>query len=343
MIRSAGGYSAVTPDVGDSSDFFDWVDRCSRWARGYAESSQLDATSAAMAVSLLQGIPDWADTLLISPDGPLMGLPWHELPLPPGGPHRTVGERYAIGILPAAGVLRQLRSQESQTPELAYLGVACDGASSVGHRRLECADAEVETIASTYFTPTGAVAFPTEVCHKFFDEQRRVQLLHCSCHAERGGLLLSRTNEWTTPMDLLHLGVQADLLLLTGCNAGDFARDDSNELLGIVRQLLVATRARAAIVSLAKVPDAAGLIFADLIVSALTNQSPSRPWRTPGSALPVGRAVAWARRRMRGLTREELQPLVPSRGPAIEPNHPSWWAPWFVVGDPTVMVSEPGA
>lgn len=319
------------------------LDFFQRWLRdskecGPVKLSDLDDEERLVvdeaARELLDGVPDQVDTLIISPHGPLVGVPWHELPLSSLGFDDVVGEHYTVGIVPAAGVLTQIRKEGLTKREASYLGVACNGDGTI-----PLVDAEVRHIAESYFSgDLGARYLTTQDCRELFQAQSSVQLLHLACHASRGGFLLSQNGMWTAPVDLLDLGLRADLLLLTGCDAGKFVDDDENEFLGVVRQLMVVTRARAAVVSYQLVPHGAGVVFGDLLLSALTNRDTGRVWRPPGERLCVGRAVEWARQQMRGLSDEDVRPLVQDRSVALRPFHPSWCEPWYVVGDPTVTV-----
>jgi tetratricopeptide (TPR) repeat protein len=284
---------------------------------------------------LLDGVPPGTDTLLLSPDLLLTGVPWRHLPAGDG----TVGDRHTVALVPSAGLLRQLRARAAGTQmsrAAAYLGVACDGRGS-GDKRLRCVDGEVAGIANGYFPDDPKSRhLPTADCPEFLATGCDVRLLHLACHMQRSGLLLSHDGSWTTPVDLLQPGRRfgADILLLTGCNAGDFAETDDNEFLGIIRQLMLVTGARAAVASVAPVPDAAAPVFADLVVAALTARNPGRPWPVPASPMPVGAAVGWAATALRGLSDADVEPVVTDRTAFLRPSDPSWWSPWLVIGDP---------
>ena len=202
-------------------------------------------------------------------------------------------------------------------------------------------DGEVETIARSYFaTDLGSGFLTTADCHQLLERGCSVRLLHLACHAGRNGLLLSRDGTWVTPVDLVGRGLRADILLLTGCSAGDFSGQDNNEFLGVVRQLIIATGAQTAIVSVAPVLDDAAPVFANLVVSALTARNPGRPWSVPAHPLTVGQAVAWARRELRQRSRSDVLPLIPDPNASPRPWDPSWWTPWFVVGDPSATLAS---
>jgi tetratricopeptide (TPR) repeat protein len=306
---------------------------------GWPEENELLRRVAAV---LLGEIPSDIDTLLISPHGPMVGLPWHELPLAgEDSEWDSVEDRYTISVVPAAGFLHSLRRDhpevEVSTRRLAYLGVACDGGS---YQRLEVADRTVEQIATNYFScGVDSAYLTTKECGALLNQTGRVGLLHLACHAEPSGLLLSEDGTWTTPVSLLGMSLRADILLLMACRAGDLSRREAsefpgkNEFLGIVRQLLIVCQARAAVISVAAVPEAAGVVFSELLVSALTGRNDGRPWPIPDRPLSAGESVRWARYQLSELGPEHVEPLVPA-GALLRPEHPSWWAPWFLLGDP---------
>ncbi|MGW5136767.1 CHAT domain-containing protein [Streptomyces sp. NPDC004135] len=343
-LRSVVTRSSVTADLatGVTSEFAREAASAGRDGDNLPRSDSTDADQ------LIGSVPEEVDTLIISPDSLLLGLPWHQLPCPGGAdPNLTLGERYTISIVPAAGVLRHLRTNRPTTTragrDTAYLGVACKGGG--GPSPLSFVDQEVEAIWQNYFADEPGSGFlVTADCGQFLERGCSTGLLHLACHAEPQGLLLSWDGAWTRPTDLLNLPGRtfaADIILLTGCSAGDFSEEENNEFLGVVRQLIIVTGAQAAVVSVAPVPDAAGVLFANLFVSALTGQSPDRPWRTPDRPLAVGPAVAWARQTMRRRLRlDDVKTLI-TGCEHPRPTHSTWWSPWFVVGDPKAAASGP--
>ncbi|MGW2009761.1 CHAT domain-containing protein [Streptomyces nigrescens] len=313
-------------------------------AEATRDGENLPGNDPSEAGRLIGTIPANIDTLIISPDSLLLGLPWHQLPSPtPTDAELTLGERYTLSIVPAAGVLRHLRTQHPGAARAkrdnAYLGVACDGG---GEHPLLFVNQEVEATRRNHFADgPGAECLTTADCGRFLEHGCSAGLLHFACHAEPHGLLLSCDGTWTRPTDLLNTPgrtFEADILLLTGCSAGDFSGQENNEFLGVVRQLIVVTGARAAVVSVARVPDAAGVLFADLFVSALKGTSLDRPWRTPDRPLAVAQAVAWAQQAMRRLRVEDAKTVI-ANCDDLQPADPTWWSPWFVVGDPKATTS----
>jgi hypothetical protein len=335
VIRSLVTPSTVRIEAADAG-FGDYIRRAVAAAR---DGEPPPDDSPDDVAGILGQIPDGTDTLIISPDGLLNGFPWHLIPLPASGDF--LGDRYSTAVVPAAGILPRLRASRGEAVERdgAYLGVSCDGAAA--GTRLTCVDGEVEAIARSYFAADlGSGFLTTADCHQLLERGCCVHLLHLACHAGRNGLLLSRDGTWVTPVDLVGCGLRAGILLLTGCSAGDFSGQDNNEFLGVVRQLIIATGARAAIVSVAPVPDDAAPVFADLVVSALTARNPGRPWSVPAHALTAGQAVAWARQELRQRSRSDVAPLIPDPDAFPRPWDPSWWTPWFVVGDPSATLAS---
>ena len=265
----------------------------------------------------LLGLPETRiDTLLICPDRQLVAVPWHLLE--PDRPRAFLGDRLAIGIVPAAGALVSMRRVERpQAGGTTYLGVAH------ADDTLITVDAEIENVRASYFPQTGN-CLHTGSGHLLVEETGHVGLLHVASHAYAAGLVFGERT--ITPITLAEISLTADVLLLTGCYLGAFDRADRNEFVGIVRQLLLATGAGAAVLSPEPVPQQAGNVFADLVVSALTGRAPGKPWEGPPEPMTVGSAVAWARLRMREMRRARKD---------------LWWSPWFMVGDPATRLPAP--
>jgi hypothetical protein len=305
------------------------------------------------STELLGGLPDGVSTLLISPDGDLAGIPFHCLAAPNQDRDEPIllSERYSVGIVPAAGTFVQARKAAAADCASSYLGVACNADGVIPG-----VDLEVRHVAERYFGgPPPGETFLTEQNRSIFDQRGSVRVLHLACHAGPHGLLLGRDDKWLTPIDLLGLQMKAEILVCTGCSTGRFSGEDGNEFLGIVRQLLVATGARTAVVSLQPVPDAAGVALADLLFGALTGDEPFLGWglRPSLGPSPLAEAVERARARMGELDADAVGPLLgglPSCGARLrdftgslspappDPSHPMWREPWFVVGDPTVRL-----
>ncbi|MGH3567480.1 MAG: CHAT domain-containing protein [Pseudonocardia sp.] len=280
------------------------------------------------ALDLLAPTPVDNHQLIICPDRDLVAVPWHLL-AHDGRPR--LGDRVAMSVVPAAGTLAQLRrtAAPASTPvRQQYLGVA----------EVDGGDREIENIRNLYFRDTGH-CLPTGRGLELLDQRGHVGLLHITSHAFGPGFQFTG-GRVVTPIDLTDMALTADILLLTGCHLGSFQHDDGNEFFGIVRQLLVATGARAALVARDWVIEDSPQIFSDLVVSALTARAPNRPWAAPPSPMNVAEAVRWARLQMRELNVDDARQLlhlgsdeVPDRRPG--PARDSWWSPWFVLGDPS--------
>jgi CHAT domain-containing protein len=256
------------------------------------------------------------DTLLICPDRQLVAVPWHLLE--PERQRKFLGDQLTIAIVPAAGALVSIRRAASGRPdggtEPAYLGVSHDDGTLI------TVDQEVENIQASYFPRTGRCLL-TGDGHRLVEETGHVGLLHVASHAYATGLAFGERT--ITPIMLAGMTLTADVLLLTGCFLGAFGRADRNEFVGIVRQLLITTGAGAAVVSAERVPQEAGNVLSDLVVSGLTGRAPGKQWAPPAEPLAVGPAVSWARLRMREMRRARKD---------------LWWSPWFVVGDPSTRL-----
>lgn len=226
---------------------------------------------------------------------------------------------------------RRFELEAAQEERPGYLGVSHQAPD------LETVDMEIENVRATYFPETGR-CLPTGHGHRMVAETGHVGLLHVASHALVSGFEFGART--VTPMDLADMTLTADILLLTGCFLGAFGRADNNEFVSVARQLLIATGARAAVVSIAPVPQAAGNIFSDLVASALTARAPGKPWEAPAGPMAVGPAVAWARRTMRGMTKRHAALLLGDLAlPGDNPRRDPWWTPWFVVGDPTTRIA----
>ncbi|MBO3747474.1 CHAT domain-containing protein [Streptosporangiaceae bacterium NEAU-GS5] len=329
LIRASvtrNSYDVAIPEL-DQSVFTNWLrgmDERTRHGTGFTAD---DSESIRLAGLLVGDIPADIHTIVVCPHGELVRTPWHLLPLESGG---AVGDAYVTAIVPAAGSFLQLRRDPPEPARSGYLGVSYDARDRPGLARLPGVDREVTQVAERYFRGADVDGRPNLItsaeADAFLGLTCRVRLLHVACHANRNGLQLART---VTPVDLLDLGVRADVVLLTGCDTGDFAADDANDFLGIVRQLMIATEARAVIASVTPVREAAGLAFSDLVVAALTGQTASTSGATPPKPLPVGEAVRWARR-----LREHYTSRISTDG---ESRSFPMWSPWFVIGDPAAF------
>ncbi|MFC6084125.1 CHAT domain-containing protein [Sphaerisporangium aureirubrum] len=307
------GWDISIPEL-EQSSFVDWLKQTNLRVRHAATLPGSSYTHA-----LLGDIPSGVNTVIVCPHGELVGLPWHLLPV---NSSKIFGDACATSIVPSAGYLVRVRTDAVVSAQASYLGVAYDAHDRDDLPRLPNADREVTQIALTYFSGEAAASanhFPTAESGAFLTLRRSVKVLHLASHANRGGLHLRRT---VTPVDLLDLGVRADIILLTGCDAGDFSADNTNEFLGIVRQLLIVTHARAAIVSLSAVLEASAPTVSGLIIAALTGATPLAPVDPSPGPLAVGPALRWARQQCRELLEGSTDTDV------------AWWSPWFVIGDP---------
>lgn len=289
------------------------------------------------------GLGSAESNLILSPHDTFTrftSIPFHQL-VPPAQPS---------AIVASAGHLVHARRRESTVAsDFDYVGV---GYSDAG---IPHAEVEVTRTGERYFSKSRT--FTGRAARDFASFHAGCSLLHFACHATRDGLLLGPDDDdksnWlvTTEADLIR--VRAPVLLFTGCEVGLFTNSSgSNDFYGIVRSIMGATNAKAAIVSVDQVFDIAGPVFADLVVAALTGVEPALGWglvSTPRGPMPVGLAVQAARLRMMsfkdsevdgnlggGLGRLRLQPEDAKKLAAYGWR---WARPWYVLGDPTATLS----
>jgi hypothetical protein len=226
-----------------------WLEQAAAGVRGLVGPDPTETTQddldAHVKSSLLGDLPPGVDPLIISPDGPLVGIPWPQIAESSAAIDSERDTQYAISIVPAPGTLRLLRATNRQSRRGLYLGVACDPGD------LPLSEITVSRIAQDYFSDDYENGFvPTRECSTLPRRTDHVQLLHFACHAERFGLRLSVEDRWTTPIDLSEFGLRADMLLLTTCHTGDMKGHDGyrplgNEFVGVLQGLLLATHAAA--------------------------------------------------------------------------------------------------
>ncbi|MFI5959723.1 CHAT domain-containing protein [Cryptosporangium sp. NPDC051539] len=290
-------------------------------------------------VALVREVVASADTLLVCPEGDLIAVPWQLLPRAAG---RDVCE--VVALVPSAGTLVHLR--ELGPPAigsvLSYLGVADDAAANVaGLKELGCVNREILSVAERFPAERRRVitsAAPNAL-HRIRGLPDHFDVLHLACHATSHGIFLG--GRWVPPVELAATRLTGTILFVTGCWAGAFDTNDHNEMTGIVRQLMVVTRSRVAIISRDPVIDAASPLFANLVVSALLGKRPDAdalPF--PGAPRNVGQAVEWARHVMPDVDEADIDDLVPDPQVFIDPRSPRWWSPWMVFGDPRIRLVE---
>jgi tetratricopeptide (TPR) repeat protein len=326
----------------------DWLTRAEEKHAAFGDWHELQDVHRSM--DLLGVIPSGTSSLLISPHGRLLKVPFHSLFYRElSGEQCQLGVRFTTSLVPAAGMLVESRMNRSglrETP-LAYVGLA-----SNSDGRIPGVDFEIRHVRERYFTRLPAMAFLTSDAREFLTTKTSTRLLHLACHASRYGLRLSTDSRWITPVDLIDLGIRADVVVCTGCSVGGFTDEETNEFMGIIRQLIAVTHARAAVVSMDPVPDAAGIVFADLFFAELTGSAPAcgRLHNRPDRPRSVGEAVAEGRTRMATLGKHDVEQLLrvlpqfqsairddQSDQPllvALDPGDSSWREPWVVVGDP---------
>jgi hypothetical protein len=267
-------------------------------------------------------------------------------------PHLYFPLTTPVGVVPGATFLahRRRKLPGPRTFGGDYLGVADqDGGSLAGPA------AETGWIHDRYFPDDPPPVLNPRNASELMPA-REVRLLHIASHAQPGGLRLG--GRWITQSDVYSWGVRAEIVLLTGCSLGlGDGLISVNDFSDIVKTIVGVTGAAAAIVSVDTVPDSNSLLFVDLLAAALRGRAPALEWGgcgTPPGPLCAGEALAWARSRLAGITKNELDQdrsgLVASatrlaqgaRVAATQIVDPTWLRSWCVIGDPrATLTNEP--
>jgi len=298
------------------------------------------ALNGEFARSLL-GLKPEDEVVILSPHDSMArftGIPFHQL-VPP---NRT------SAIVAGAAHFLSTRRDATTPPESVYLGLAA------GHG-IPGATFEVNYVAARYFDNSAEV-HSAVTCDDLEALTGTVRLAHIASHASPRGLRLGADEDdptsWAVPSMLERISLHADILLLTGCAIGlTVMNSTTNDFDGVVRALLAATGARAVVLSVDPVSDAAGLILTDLVTAALTGRTPGVGWGAvpvPKSSLSVGPALQAARLRLLGLAKNDLEAAEPtlaaqlralsSTGSLPTPEW-RWGRPWYLLGDPSAALA----
>jgi CHAT domain-containing protein len=233
-----------------------------------------------------------ASRLVIVPFGALHAVPFAML----GEGGARLVERFEIHMAPSASIACMAAAPRSGGDAL-VVGVADSDAPLI--------DAEVKRVASRHGARVLAAADAT--IDAFRREARRAGVVHLACHGRfvpslpnASGLRLS--DGWLSLREIVELGLDADLVFLSGCETGRHAIDIGDELSGIARAFL-AGGARRLVTTLWSVRDAA----ANEVATAFHDRFAAG--MRPSAAL-----------------RASMLASIENR------VHPSWWAPFVTTG-----------
>jgi hypothetical protein len=258
-----------------------------------AARANLERLSALLLLPLLDGLD--ATRLVVVPHGELHRVPFHALPLADG----WAADRFDIVYAPSAAVHGRCRRHGTARGKAAVFGLADRAAPEI--------DREAHEVAS--LLGTDRIHLGGDATLSRLGEAADAPLLHIATHGmfrwrEPTLSAVRLADTWLNLYDLYGLELEADLVVLSACEAGaaDVTRGD--ELMGLLRGFLCAG-ARAVLASQWRVNDAATAEFMEVF------------YRNFRDGLGAAGALRAAMADIR------------SRRP-----HPYFWAPFFLVGRP---------
>ena len=246
------------------------------------------------------------DTLVIVPDGPLRTIPFAALY---DGSEFLV-ERFALATTPAMGLLRNELAEGSG--RRVFAGGLSE--SVQGFSALPNVDRELNDLAARYaLRELRDDAFQLEALRRNL-VLPELDMVHLATHGEfnadhRDSFLLTYDNRLTLP-DLKSLmdrrvGAQLDLLVLSACQT---ASGDDRAALGLAG-IAVQTGARSAVASLWSISDASTAELFSVFYDALKNKRANKAESLRQAQLALLRSERY--------------------------SHPSFWAPYLLVGSAT--------
>jgi CHAT domain-containing protein len=236
--------------------------------------------------------------LVIVPHGFLHQLPFHAL----FDGQQFLIERHAITYSPSAGVFHATRGRRHATD--------VNGSLVIGSSDHNAPEMSGEAKGVANLLPDARVFLDGQATKaRLLPELPNARLIHIASHGAFSPTdpSASALQLWDGPLtvkELQELHLQAELVVLSGCETGRSVTKGSDEILGLTQALLQAG-ARSALVSLWKVDDHSTAEFMSLFYSQLRT--------TPNRAEALRNA-------------QLLQRQVRS--------HPYFWAPFILVGDP---------
>jgi hypothetical protein len=255
----------------------------------------------------LAEVPAAANTLIVSPDGPL-----HRLPFDAIGTPRLI-ERWNVVTVPSAAVLRP-RQRASHRSQAALIVTASAGVPGLGP--LAAAPEEADAIRSRIGGSIAELAGTGATRERLLAEDLdRFAVLHFASHAVvdeerplRSALMLAGPDGRWTAEEIYRRHLRADLVVLSACSTAAGTHTAGEGVMSLSRAFLHAG-AGATIATLWDVPDAPAPVFADVL------------YRRLAAGEPLGAAAAAARRELR------------RRGAP-----PRAWAAYVVTGNPGTRV-----
>ncbi|MHC4303112.1 MAG: CHAT domain-containing protein [Planctomycetota bacterium] len=244
-----------------------------------------------------------ATRLIVVGHGPLHVVPFPAL----HDGRRHLIERFEIAHAPSASLLEHLVAGHAEGGP--RRGLIC-GVPDPAAPRIE---QEVRAVAAAL--PGSKVLLgPDATCRGFLDEAAGAEVVHLACHGwfSPGNPLasgLKLADRWLTVRDLFGLGLQGSVVVLSGCETGQAAVGEGDELVGLV-QGFFAAGASALLMTLWALHDET----AEILVASLYDF-----WHNTGPG----------RKRSLAAALQKAQRKVMATYP-----HPAFWAPFILVGHP---------
>jgi CHAT domain-containing protein len=290
--------------------------------------------------------------LIIVPSGAAHAMPFHALPWRGG----VLGAQHAVAYLPSATSLQFLTAAEDagQAPLLAVGNPTnmrwqpLPSIAAAPAETLPAAETEARFIAALFDGSTLLVGFDaSEAAVRAALPGHRV--VHLATHGQLSSelpllsCLLLADGEALSVYELMGIGLDADVVVLSACESGRGAATSGGDVLGLSRALLAAG-ARRLVVTLWHADDVATcVLMADF-------------YRRVRDGVPYGTALAQAQDHVRRMSADEeraeftaisaaahdpagspellqlrTEP-APDGTPRTRDRHPSYWAPFILVG-----------
>lgn len=267
-----------------------------------AAAPSLDATrqnlqrlSALLLEPFRHGIE--ARRLVVMPDGPLHGLPFHALPWGEG----WAADAFEFVYAPSAAVYELCRTRPSARGPAAVFGIADTAAPEIEREAFRVAG-----LLGTNRLFLGQKA----TMARLREAARDARVLHVATHGvlcwdEPMLSALRLADTWLNSHDAYELEVGAELVVLAACNSGSASVTAGGDPLGVTRGFLCAG-ARALLASQWRVSDGATAELMEHFYTGLRGGA--------GAAEALNAAMATVRARR---------------------PHPYYWAPFFLLGCPS--------
>lgn len=297
------------------------------------------------------------EQVVVVPFGAAHRLPFHALPWSGG----VFCETHSISIAPSGSVVCRLqRLDRAEAGSILAVGNPVNMAlpSELGERGRTLGALPASALEAGYLASLDegnlALVGKDATLDKIRTMIRRFRFLHFATHGvlnERAPLssaILLANGEALSAADLLGLELNADLVVLSGCRTGLGEVTAGDEVVGLTRALL-ASGAKAAVVSLWPVRDAATSYFMRYFYNQLAAVGPAEALKRAQAFLRT--MTPQQREHQRDTLIHTLEygplsaPLFKDQGvrdiaaaeampPSLGYSHPYYWAPFIYVGAP---------